>query len=172
MGIEQHEHAVVVLRQSMIPVRTDECRNRVVGLEVVRDLVADRIGCHNVLTVDFCLKSEVRAGLFACIRIVLMGVDAFESAGRNVDAPPHRVGEPSFLLSSRRIADVYAGAEGARVLSLDESRLQRLVNKPSPLAAMLLLNLSKALARKMAAMRTRSSKAAMSLVLQRLKKIN
>ena len=77
--------------------------------------------------------------------------------------PGDVVGEPSFLLSSRRIADVYAGAEGARVLSLDEGRLQRLVNKPSPLAAMLLLNLSKALARKMAAMRTLSSKAALNM---------
>ncbi len=77
--------------------------------------------------------------------------------------PGDVVGEPAFLLATRRIADVYAGVEGARVLSLDEGRLQRLVNKPSPLAAMLLLNLSKALARKMAAMRTRSSKAAMSM---------
>ena len=74
--------------------------------------------------------------------------------------PGDVVGEPAFLLATRRIADVYAGAEGARVLSLDEGRLQRLVDKPSPLTAMLLLNLSKALARKMAAMRTLSSKVA------------
>ncbi len=77
--------------------------------------------------------------------------------------PGDVVGESAFLLNSRRIADVYAGDEGARMLSLDESRLQRLVNKPTPLAAMLLLNLSKALARKMAAMRTLTTKAALSL---------
>lgn len=68
-------------------------------------------------------------------------------------APGDVVGEPAFLLSIRRTADVYAGAQGARVLSLDEQRLQRLVNKPNRLAALLLLNLSKALARKIAAMR-------------------
>lgn len=79
--------------------------------------------------------------------------------------PGDVVGEPAFLLSTRRIADVYAGAEGARVLSLDEGRLQRLVNKPSRLAAMLLLNLSKVLARKMAAIRiaSPSSASAMSM---------
>jgi len=74
--------------------------------------------------------------------------------------PGDVVGEPAFLPSTRRIADVYAGAEGARVLSLDEGRLQRLVNKPSPLAAMLLLNLIKALARKMTAMRISSPSSA------------
>ena len=63
------------------------------------------------------------------------------------------VGESAFLLSIRRPADVYAGIEGARVLSLDEQRLQRLVNKPNRLAALLLLNMSKALARKITAMR-------------------
>ena len=77
--------------------------------------------------------------------------------------PGDVVGEPAFLLHTQRIADVYAGPDGARVLSLDEDRLQRLINKPSALAAMLLLNLSKALARKMAAMRKLSTKAAMSL---------
>ena len=63
------------------------------------------------------------------------------------------VGEPAFMLATRRIADVYAGPQGACVLSLDETRLQRLVHRPNRLAALLLLNLSKALARKLATLR-------------------
>lgn len=61
-------------------------------------------------------------------------------------------GEPSFLLSICRTADVYAGPEGARVLSLNEARLRRLLRRPTPLAARLLMNLSRALAHKLARM--------------------
>ena len=60
------------------------------------------------------------------------------------------VGELAFLLSARRTANVYAGPTGARVLSLDDSRLKQLIENPNRIAAVVLLNVCKALAYKLA----------------------
>jgi len=60
------------------------------------------------------------------------------------------VGELAFLLDTRRTVDVYSGPDGAKILSLDESTLRQLIERPSRVAAVLLLNLSKVLALKLA----------------------
>ena len=62
------------------------------------------------------------------------------------------VGELAFLLSTHRAADVIAGAQGACVLSLDEQHLRRMLDTPSRVSAVLLHNMSKTLARKLAGM--------------------
>lgn len=56
------------------------------------------------------------------------------------------LGEQAFLLGSRRSADVFAGSEGARVLSLNDRNLRKLIEKPERIAAILLLNISRSLA--------------------------
>ena len=58
------------------------------------------------------------------------------------------VGEMAFLLESPRSADVFAAADGTRVLSLSESNLKSLIAEDPGLAAKLLLNLSKLLSYK------------------------
>lgn len=68
-----------------------------------------------------------------------------------VTTPGEVVGELSFLLDERRLADVYAGPDGACVLCLDEQQLQRQLRASSRASAALALNLSRALARKLAA---------------------
>ena len=62
------------------------------------------------------------------------------------------VGETSFLLSTNRATDVYAGSQGACVLSLDEQRFRRMLETPSRVSALLLHNMSKTLARKLTGM--------------------
>lgn len=57
------------------------------------------------------------------------------------------VGELSFLLSGRRTVDVYVGAEGAYLISLDESTLKKKFKSKS--SSGLLFNLSKILAQKL-----------------------
>ncbi len=59
------------------------------------------------------------------------------------------LGEVAFLLSSSRISDVCATGTGARVLCLSEKSLRGLIDSSSRAAAMLLLNLSRALAHKL-----------------------
>ncbi len=58
-------------------------------------------------------------------------------------------GEVSFLLGTRRIADVYAAADGTRVLGLSERSMRKLIDSESRVAARVLLNLSRDLARKL-----------------------
>jgi hypothetical protein len=60
-------------------------------------------------------------------------------------APGEVFGEMAFLLGRPRTADVYAVAEGTRVLSLSESSLQRLITDEPDVAAKLLLNISRML---------------------------
>lgn len=59
------------------------------------------------------------------------------------------LGEVAFLLSTPRISDVCATGTGARVLCLSEKSLRGLIDSSSRAAAMLLLNLSRALAQKL-----------------------
>lgn len=59
------------------------------------------------------------------------------------------LGEVAFLLSSARISDVCATGNGARVLCLSEKSLRALIDSSSRAAALLLLNLSRALAHKL-----------------------
>jgi predicted GNAT family N-acyltransferase len=59
------------------------------------------------------------------------------------------LGEVAFLLSSSRISDVCATGNGARVLCLSEKSLRALIDSSSRAAALLLLNLSRALAHKL-----------------------
>lgn len=59
------------------------------------------------------------------------------------------LGEVAFLLSTPRISDVYATGGGARVLCLSEKSLRGLIDSSSRAAALLLLNLSRALALKL-----------------------
>jgi CRP-like cAMP-binding protein/predicted GNAT family N-acyltransferase len=59
------------------------------------------------------------------------------------------VGEVAFLLSSSRISDVCATGSGAQVLCLSEKSLRALIDSSSRAAALLLLNLSRALAHKL-----------------------
>lgn len=59
------------------------------------------------------------------------------------------VGEVAFLMGGRRMSDVRVAAQGARVLALSESTLRDLVENDAPLAARLLLNLSRAVCAKL-----------------------
>jgi predicted GNAT family N-acyltransferase len=59
------------------------------------------------------------------------------------------LGEVAFLLSTPRISDVCATGSGARVLCLSEKSLRALIDSSSRAAALLLLNLSRALALKL-----------------------
>ncbi|MDY7226070.1 GNAT family N-acetyltransferase [Hyalangium rubrum] len=59
------------------------------------------------------------------------------------------LGEVAFLLSTPRISDVYATGAGARLLCLSEKSLRGLIDSSSRAAALLLLNLSRALAHKL-----------------------
>lgn len=59
------------------------------------------------------------------------------------------LGEVAFLLSTPRISDVVATGNGARVLCLSEKSLRALIDSSSRAAALLLLNLSRALATKL-----------------------
>ena len=59
------------------------------------------------------------------------------------------LGEVAFLLSGSRISDVRATGAGARVLCLSEKSLRGLIDSSSRAAAMLLFNLSQALAHKL-----------------------
>ncbi|MBN1208335.1 MAG: cyclic nucleotide-binding domain-containing protein [Myxococcaceae bacterium] len=59
------------------------------------------------------------------------------------------LGEVAFLLSTPRISDVCATGTGARVLCLSEKSLRALIDSSSRAAALLLLNLSRALAHKL-----------------------
>ncbi|HEX8702448.1 MAG TPA: GNAT family N-acetyltransferase [Myxococcaceae bacterium] len=59
------------------------------------------------------------------------------------------LGEVAFLLSTPRISDVRATSTGARVLCLSEKSLRGLIDSHSRAAALLLLNLSRALALKL-----------------------
>ncbi|MGD1848153.1 MAG: hypothetical protein ACFB10_22385 [Salibacteraceae bacterium] len=56
------------------------------------------------------------------------------------------LGEMVFLVGGRRTADVVAGPEGAKVLSLNQRNLQHFIEQPSPAANRLLLNISRSLA--------------------------
>jgi CRP-like cAMP-binding protein/predicted GNAT family N-acyltransferase len=59
------------------------------------------------------------------------------------------LGEVAFLLSTSRISDVCATGNGARVLCLSEKSLRALIDSSSRAAALLLFNLSRALAHKL-----------------------
>lgn len=59
------------------------------------------------------------------------------------------LGEVAFLLSTPRISDVCATGTDARVLCLSEKSLRALIDSSSRAAALLLLNLSRALAHKL-----------------------
>ena len=62
-----------------------------------------------------------------------------------VIAPGEVFGEIAFLLGRPRSADVYAVADGTRVLSLSESSLHKLISEEPEVAAKLLLNVSRML---------------------------
>jgi hypothetical protein len=62
-----------------------------------------------------------------------------------VISPGEVFGEMAFLLGRPRSADVYAVAEGTRVLSLSESSLNKLISEEPATAAKLLLNVSRML---------------------------
>lgn len=68
---------------------------------------------------------------------------------RQVD-PGETIGELAFLLSAQRTVDIFAGQEGAQMLSLDESSLRNRLHASLHPEALLLLNLSKILAQKLA----------------------
>ncbi len=67
-----------------------------------------------------------------------------------VAVPGDAVGELAFLLGERRTADVFAGRAGVEVLNLDEKVLNNLIENPTRISGILLFNLSRTLARKLA----------------------
>lgn len=60
------------------------------------------------------------------------------------------IGEQAFLLGGRRTADCFAGKDGSHVLSLNEHHLHQLIEKPGRIASILLFNISKSLALRLA----------------------
>lgn len=60
------------------------------------------------------------------------------------------IGELSFMLDGRRSADVFASKNGAKVLSLEERTLRKLIDKKGTIATNLLLNMGRSLALRVA----------------------
>ncbi len=59
------------------------------------------------------------------------------------------IGEVAFLLESPRSMDVYAATDDARVLSLSERTIKKIIDDDSEAAARLLLNVAKMLCYKL-----------------------
>lgn len=86
------------------------------------------------------------------VYVVLGGELEVRLGGRTVASHGNGevVGEVAFLLRGKRTADVNAGQHGARVLSISEQSLHHLIESQSRAAAVFLLNLSRAEARRLA----------------------
>ena len=94
----------------------------------------------------------IREGQFSrTVFVVLEGALEVLDEGKVVAVPGvgEVVGEVSFLLASKRISNVRAAGQGAKVLSLSEKTLRGLIESNSRAAALLLMNFSKALALKL-----------------------
>ncbi|WP_224363431.1 cyclic nucleotide-binding domain-containing protein [Hyalangium versicolor] len=94
----------------------------------------------------------IRRGQVARTVFVVLSGSLEVRDGERVVATPTAgevLGEVAFLLSSSRISDVCATGSGARVLCLSEKSLRALIDSSSRAAALLLLNLSRALAHKL-----------------------
>jgi hypothetical protein len=95
----------------------------------------------------------IRRGLMArTIFVVLAGALEVRENGRlmRVARRGDVIGELAFLLDGRRTADVYATAAGTRVLALHEKILRQLIDERSRMTAIVLHNLAKILAHKLA----------------------
>jgi hypothetical protein len=88
-------------------------------------------------------KGGVARNLF----VVLSGTLEVRDDGAVVAvlSPGDVFGETAFLLERPRSADVYAATAGARILSLSEAKLREMIASDPPIAARLLLNISKLL---------------------------
>jgi hypothetical protein len=88
-------------------------------------------------------KGGVARNLFVVLDGTLEVRDG--DAVQAVLSPGDVFGEMAFLLERPRTADVYAATDGARILSLSEAQLKKMVQSDPRIAAQLLLNISKML---------------------------
>jgi CRP-like cAMP-binding protein len=88
-------------------------------------------------------KGGVARNMFVVLEGTLEVRDGADTVA--VLAPGDVFGEMAFLLERPRSRDVYAATDGVRVLSLSESNLRELIASDAPIAAQLLLNVSKML---------------------------
>jgi CRP-like cAMP-binding protein/predicted GNAT family N-acyltransferase len=94
----------------------------------------------------------IRRGQVARTVFVVLSGSLEVRDGERVVATTHEgevLGEVAFLLTTARISDVCATGSGARVLCLSEKSLRALIDSSSRAAALLLLNMSRALAHKL-----------------------
>jgi hypothetical protein len=115
-GLEDHETRLVLEKSNIIECDAGDCVLKKGG--VARNMFVVLEG-----------TLEVRNGTHA---VAVVG-------------PGDVFGEMAFLLERPRSSDVYAVTDGARVLSLSESNLRDLIESDAPIAAQLLLNISKML---------------------------
>jgi len=88
-----------------------------------------------------------KGGVARNMFVVLDGTLEVRDGGTllRVLSPGDVFGEVAFLLERPRSADIYAATDDARVLSLSESNLRKLIESDPEFAAQLLLNISKIL---------------------------
>ena len=92
----------------------------------------------------------IRAGQTSrMVYVVLEGSVVAEGPDR-VAGPGDVVGEVTFFTGNRRTLDVVAGPDGASVLTISERTLRKLIDSHSRPAAVLLLNLARTLAGRLA----------------------
>lgn len=101
----------------------------------------------NIIECDAGDQVLKKGGVARNMFVVLEGTLEVRNGGNPVAVlrPGDVFGEMAFLLERPRSSDVYAVTDGARVLSLSESNLRDLIETDAPIAAQLLLNISKML---------------------------
>ncbi len=101
----------------------------------------------NIIECDAGDRVLKKGGVARNMFVVLDGTLEVRDGPRafGVLGPGDVFGEMAFLLERPRSRDVYAVTDGVRVLSLSESNLRDLIESDAPIAAQLLLNISKML---------------------------
>ena len=101
----------------------------------------------NIIECDAGDRVLKKGGTARNLFVVLDGTLEVRDGDRRVSElrPGDVFGEIAFLLKQPRTKDVYATADGVRVLSLSETLIREMIESDPEIAAQLLLNISKML---------------------------
>ena len=101
----------------------------------------------NIIECDAGDRVLKKGGTARNLFVVLDGTLEVRDGARRVSElrPGDVFGEIAFLLEQPRTMDIYATANGVRVLSLSETLIRRMIENDPKIAAQLLLNISKML---------------------------
>jgi len=105
------------------------------------------IARSNIIECDTGDRVLKRGGVARNMFVVLEGTLEVRDDERIVGvlSPGDAFGEMAFLLERPRVFDVDAATDGARILSLSEGALRKMIAEDSEVAAKLLFNVSKML---------------------------